>query len=438
MKICTVSKLGNRIIYQVWGGDMSEFKKKKLQKLNLYVLARINENKNKEFEKAHYQKVKIYAEMLAKRRNLDVNRALVSAMLHDIGRIQPDSSKRKHAEVSAKIAYTILQNNGMKNNSSKKIAKDISKHSFKSQIGNPYEELLKDADSLAHQDEFGLQALSLPEKMRCELAEVCNMEFYLIPPDHMMWSDILWNKIKIVKEIAVCKEFIYQKDKIHEARIVLNQIRTLSGLLLKAGNKNASCLKEITEISRYIYRQNAQLRKMQIFLSIVPKNEDCNPFRTFLKQQIAEEEKKFNFDKFDSYLFKMPDREELFMEEESIKSVVEELIRELICQLGTTGSVEIQKLHRLRILAKKIQYIEEMKLIQVNPLISDSLKMIHTTIGDLHDSFEAITYLKGQKNRISKQVYKKVKQSLKEKQKQQKKQVEIARFTMNLLLSKYL
>ena len=214
MKICTVSKLGNRIIYQVWGGDMSEFKKKKLQKLNLYVLARINENKNKEFEKAHYQKVKIYAEMLAKRRNLDVNRALVSAMLHDIGRIQPDSSKRKHAEVSAKIAYTILQNNGMKNNSSKKIAKDISKHSFKSQIGNPYEELLKDADSLAHQDEFGLQALSLPEKMRCELAEVCNMEFYLIPPDHMMWSDILWNKIKIILKCFNIHKYLFLASQI--------------------------------------------------------------------------------------------------------------------------------------------------------------------------------------------------------------------------------
>ncbi len=102
---------------------MVKLKKKKIQNIDTYVVSNVMRNENAAYEEAHYQKVKIYAEMLAKRRNLDVNRALVSAMLHDIGRIQPDSSKRKHAEVSAKIAYTILQNNGMEKNLQKKLQK---------------------------------------------------------------------------------------------------------------------------------------------------------------------------------------------------------------------------------------------------------------------------------------------------------------------------
>ena len=99
---------------------------------------------------SHMYGVARFCTLLAMKRNLNIELATTCGMLHDIHWMTGGSSDN-HAEKGAERADAILKARGAYcDDEIKIITTSISKHSDKSRVDEPYDELLKDADVLDH------------------------------------------------------------------------------------------------------------------------------------------------------------------------------------------------------------------------------------------------------------------------------------------------
>ena len=99
---------------------------------------------------AHAYGVTRFCTLLAMKRNLNIEIATTCGMLHDICWMTGRGSEN-HAIKGAEQAKDILQTMGIYSDDEiKLITTAISKHSDKSTVDEPYDELLKDADVMDH------------------------------------------------------------------------------------------------------------------------------------------------------------------------------------------------------------------------------------------------------------------------------------------------
>ena len=99
---------------------------------------------------SHMYGVARFCTLLALKRNMNVELATTCGMLHDI-HYMTGGSTDNHAIKGAEQAKTILEKLDLYNNDEIKIITTaISKHSDKSTVNEPYDELLKDADVMDH------------------------------------------------------------------------------------------------------------------------------------------------------------------------------------------------------------------------------------------------------------------------------------------------
>jgi uncharacterized protein len=100
-------------------------------------------------EITHTYGVASFSRLLALKRGVDQDIALVIAYLHDVGRIILNVMDSTHGEVCAVEAEKILLKTKMFNDEEIKIITDaIRTHTSKSTFGNDYDEIIKDADVL--------------------------------------------------------------------------------------------------------------------------------------------------------------------------------------------------------------------------------------------------------------------------------------------------
>ena len=121
-------------------------------------------NFNHTFEEEHIRLVEKYAIELAYIRNLDIPTAQVIALLHDHGRLIESVYGKAHAKAGAKVAKKWLAPFNIPSYTLETIIDAIGYHNKKKLLQGPYQELIKDSDSLAHMDAFGND---LPERFRC-------------------------------------------------------------------------------------------------------------------------------------------------------------------------------------------------------------------------------------------------------------------------------
>ena len=92
-----------------------------------------------------------YCSLLALKRNLNQEIAMISGMLHDIANVNGDGGSDKHAIKGAKQAKELLKATNQYNDDEiETITTAIARHSDKHIIHEPYDELLKDADVMSH------------------------------------------------------------------------------------------------------------------------------------------------------------------------------------------------------------------------------------------------------------------------------------------------
>jgi len=99
---------------------------------------------------SHMYGVARFCTLLAMKRNMNIELATTCGMLHDICYMTGGSSDN-HAIDGAKQAITVLESvNVYSDDEIKIVATAISRHSDKSTVHEPYDELLKDADVMDH------------------------------------------------------------------------------------------------------------------------------------------------------------------------------------------------------------------------------------------------------------------------------------------------
>ena len=100
----------------------------------------------------HLYGVSYMASLIAAKRGDNVELATMAGMLHDIAYFDPiDSPARNHAELGALISMNLLKELNMTSQEENEIiCSAIKKHSDKTVIDTPFDEILKDADILAH------------------------------------------------------------------------------------------------------------------------------------------------------------------------------------------------------------------------------------------------------------------------------------------------
>lgn len=124
---------------------------KTIENIMLEVLEKLTK-KNNNFEEiieeiAHMYGVASMCKILALRRNLNSELAVIIGLMHDIGRTKLGDDGKNHSEKGAKESKDIIKELNMFDKDEIEIIyKSILKHSFKKEVGNEYQELIKDAD----------------------------------------------------------------------------------------------------------------------------------------------------------------------------------------------------------------------------------------------------------------------------------------------------
>lgn len=116
---------------------------------------------------SHTQAVCDYAFLLAMKEKLDVELCLIAALLHDGARYL-DNQAKDHALYSSRKARRLLEEDGrFSEQEIETIASAIALHSNKKEVDSPYDEVIKNADALAHFQENGsLEGLKKSEQER--------------------------------------------------------------------------------------------------------------------------------------------------------------------------------------------------------------------------------------------------------------------------------
>ena len=123
-------------------------------------LTEISGHPNTDF--SHAIHVSENMQLLASLRHLDEDDAELIGWLHDIGRMK--SLGDPHGETGAKEAERLLRHYELDEEKIKLISHAIYQHSNKDELDGPYDEMIKDADSMAH--EYDHEELDEYEKFR--------------------------------------------------------------------------------------------------------------------------------------------------------------------------------------------------------------------------------------------------------------------------------
>jgi len=127
-------------------------------------LTEISGHPNKDF--SHAIHVSENMQLLASLRKLDEDDAQLIGWLHDIGRMK--SLGDPHGETGAKEAERLLRHYELDEEKIKLISHAIYLHSNKDEIDGPYDEMIKDADAMAH--EYDHEELDEYERFRAQNA----------------------------------------------------------------------------------------------------------------------------------------------------------------------------------------------------------------------------------------------------------------------------
>ncbi|MHA1617132.1 MAG: HD domain-containing protein [Candidatus Njordarchaeales archaeon] len=113
-----------------------------LKKVNYYIIP------GHEIE--HCFRVAELATFIAFREGADVRKIFLASLLHDIARVIEERAGGDHAELSAKIAYEVLSNEGFERNFASSVAKIIEEHRYSrdKKPSSLESAILQDADKL--------------------------------------------------------------------------------------------------------------------------------------------------------------------------------------------------------------------------------------------------------------------------------------------------
>ena len=366
---------------------MNEKNLKLLDTLEGYIDGLLIGRMDRGYDQVHINHVKEYAIRLAKIRNLDVFTAEVMALLHDLGRIHPESSGLKHALEGAERSAILLEGYGVELSRSALICDGIASHSKKKRIQGPYHELIKDADALAHKIE-GFD-LGWYEEIRCHYA------FDLKPTCEWTYSTSLAGagKMAIAKLTACFNDLEDGKithEWVHDIRVAIRQIRVLCWLLGNSGQEvHVKKLEGVERVFKSIFKDFEQAREGYIYYEFVKpyiKKNQVKCLKETLKIQYKKLYKKYRgFSLYDKFPSEIQDFYLLLDNIRRPQISASFVLDRYFNQLKRTSHRDSNSLHRLRICGKTLKYLRGLDIVVFDDDIYSQIKVLHDALGRIHD-----------------------------------------------------
>lgn len=357
-------------------------------------------SENATFEQDHLQDVAHYSEMLAFKRNLDLNIALAIAYGHDLGRTKLGVVGKDHAGVSARFMKALMLDSEFDDHTQSVIASAIKKHNLKSKCHGVYAELIKDADALAHQDEGLIDDDNPVEFYRVLISSMETLSITVAPFE--VWRDQFEahrdSFLKNMNQLSLFKDD--SRHWIHEQRKNVRKLRSMIWYLDVDDLKERDTLSELDRLLKAFFSDLSDARMFQVQIDHLKTMQNLNSVLTNEeKQHILEEklnhalaviENRISNGYYDTFIHVM--NEPLYMDASRFSDMEMNQMRWLSAFASYKDKAKdidpkkLKPLHKLRILGKNFKYMSNLGLIQFSqPSVVTVIEQLHDQIGALND-----------------------------------------------------
>ncbi len=349
------------------------------------------------FEMIHLAHVEKHILELSQNRNLDPNIALAIAYGHDLGRSRGGVTGKGHAKMGDSLMRPLLKESGFSIKEQKVICRAIKRHSKKNVIHKPYDELIKDADSLAHQEECLIHgqgsyeayrilasssdkfaykgAVTAKWQVACDICvellrtSLFDREGIVHSTDHWVHTtrvsirkmrSLLW---VLKKQPLECdKEWLFQFDlELKQLSTLIANSRILHLAVLKIGHQHPMYF-ELFE-------------KLEASHQIIRDTVDCEQLLTLLDESAIQ----FSQIEFDH---------------QKLNKGITSLMKKYAKQAINVTVKDPQALHQLRLSGKKIKYLSQLGILEIEPdVLYKTIVNVNMLIGKHNDLIEIQTLL---------------------------------------------
>lgn len=357
-----------------------------------------HQSQNSEFEVQHLMDVEKAVLMLCHTRNLSVEKGLIMAYSHDLGRLKEGVTGKVHSKVSGKILKELLKNKDFSKKEVKSICKSVRHHNQKEKIHDAYSELIKDADSLAHGWEGLVERDDFYEQVRVLAAVLETPKVQGASQQH--WQAALEKAYsKIVKCVNDEIAFSAQSEFwVHDLRVAIRKTRSILWILKQ--QKEFGSLEELRDLDARLEKMAKALeyvRILQVALGKVALNKKT--YKDFQRQVTAaflnmgqQYDKLFSLEGLETQLEKV-----MAHIPQEMENACQMLLFKTFKLARSVDLSRSKKLHALRIYTKRIKYLSQMGLIDISTgssdrkaseLLEETFLELNDLLGDLHDIHE--------------------------------------------------
>lgn len=340
------------------------------------------------FEVQHLNDVVHFIEQLADKRKLDKNLAKIIAYGHDLGRIMGGISGKGHAKMSAIMTQALLRSDG--HLSTKKqalILHAIKHHAKKNRVHHVYDELIKDADALAHNLEGLIEANDwiqqqrvVVSNMRAVRIEVKPIEDWVRRLEMLLYDD---NQIELHE---IDDETEIELDHwVHQRRI---RIREMEGICWYLRNYDQKAFRFMKDISKQLMRELKALediRRLHVCLRINEQEEFRHTeIESYLLNSLKLAHLKYIHAPRESYDLRNIHYE--IAENQGKKDLWMHEFRDYTRTLARVALNHPSGIHSARIQGKKFKTLSESHLIVFEAFkIREEIEVFHKISGDIQD-----------------------------------------------------
>lgn len=392
---------------------------------------------NMSYDYQHVRRVERECKVLAEQSDLDKNIAVAIGLLHDIGRLSSTMSSEPHAVYGSKLAKSWLFDHQVDDKSTRIICHAIFSHSNKKTIHDPYDELIKDADSIAHLHEFP-DSIGKYEKARAHFSKLSPLNFNLSSPENII--SIYSQKIAQIYQYFSKKNFT--EEDVHQMRLLIRSIQIFLKLIQEFDESKKYL--ELNNLLRNMFKSLEESRKLTVFKkelqSLGIEGNKLKPIKKDIKRHNNLALDKINLSKkeistlFEEFKFETID-------EQDLSRVFKQSLSLYKKQLALVDTTSIKDIHNLRIQGKMLKYLIDDGVVQIVSSSEEQeysdyqlISGLHRCIGSLHDISEDEilykNYYKHKKTSLKKSELKLVKRHFLKKNKAEQKELTFLLFQM--------
>jgi CHAD domain-containing protein len=335
-----------------------------------------------DFEKMHFEDVERNTLALAKMRNLDLEIAELIAWLHDIARIKYGFKGKKHAKEGRKESERMLEELSFDKETIQIVAIAIGNHRRKNRVDDAYSELIKDADCLSHNTEFGGN-IDEVEKLRCKIAT--KGECLLLGIDGKSAVETLlkeWDSLERYLERAVLRDA--DAELVHETRICIRKIRAVLKIM------KSIKIKPLEAKLKELFEKYSDLRECHILRQHVNKIGKLEQLEKHLENihedMLAELVRDVGVLTEGNGIKKNKEMLLNVLENGDLQIISSEnVMRKYGDSVRLAEIDDVESLHRMRIRGKTVKYLVELDIFTMDMECLRLVKDMHSEIGMLHD-----------------------------------------------------